>query len=135
MSGTAKLSTVSPGPPRNGKGPGLFCVRTGWPRCGGRRQIRLAGAPTIVTVFTAPWYPGHDRLVGIVDEVSEWAGSDRIRLVDVDDEFAEAEKRLVLALPTAVATRGDSEVKRIVGAVDADDLKGLISRNKRRPAR
>ena len=71
----------------------------------------------------------------VVDSVKEWAGDDRVSVVDVDDEFATAEEKLILSLPTAVASRGDNEVKRIVGAVSEEDLKRLISRNLRRPAR
>ena len=97
--------------------------------------VPLSGNQTVVTVFTAPWYPGHSRLMEVVDSVKEWAGDGRVSVVDVDDEFATAEEKLILALPTAVASRGDNEVKRIVGAVSEEDLKRLISRNLRRPAR
>lgn len=97
--------------------------------------MQVAGGLTTVTVYSAPWYPGHDKLAALVDEVAEWAGEGRISMVDVDDAFAEAEEKLILALPTAISMRGDAEVKRIIGAVGEEDLKRLISRNLRRPAR
>lgn len=89
-----------------------------------------------VSVFTADWYPGDSRLRELVDEVNESLPGDGIRVVDVDECFQEAEERLVLALPTVIVEKQGKESKRVVGAVDAGELKVLakVLRNQK-PAR
>lgn len=92
-----------------------------------------------ITVFTAPWYPGHSTLMDVVETAREkLEGKDvTLDVKDVDEDLSDAESNQVVTVPTAVLFKDDQERRRVTGAVGMVELLGLagVRTRARKPQR
>lgn len=92
-----------------------------------------------ITVFTAPWYPGHSTLLDVVATAEgRLEGKDLpVEVISVDDDLAKAEEHHVVSVPTAILFKDDVEKRRVTGAVGLVELLGLagIRTRARKPQR
>lgn len=91
-----------------------------------------------ITVFTAPWYPGHSTLLDVVATAEEkLEGKDvTLAVVDVDESLKEAEENHIVSVPTAVLYKDEAERRRVTGAIGLVELLGLAGvRTRARKAR
>lgn len=79
-----------------------------------------------VTVYTAPWYPGHTKLQAAVERAQEKAeGRAAFHVVDVSENVPAAEEARVVSIPTAILSKDGKERRRVFGAVGMVELLGI----------
>lgn len=80
-----------------------------------------------LTVFTAPWYPGHDTLLEVVEAAREQLEEKEvpIEVVDVEGNLQTAEKNRIVSVPTVVLYKDDEEKRRLTGAAGLPEILGL----------
>lgn len=91
-----------------------------------------------ITIFTAPWYPGHPTLNDVVATAEEkLEGKDLpLTVVDVEEDLKAAEDNQVVTIPTAILYKDEDERRRVTGAIGLVELLGLAGiRTRARKAR
>lgn len=79
-----------------------------------------------IVVFTGTWYPGHGKLLDVVEAAREKLGDKvPIGVIDVDDDIQGAEEGLVVSIPTVVLRKHGDEKRRITGAIGLPEVLGL----------
>lgn len=80
-----------------------------------------------LTVFTGPWYPGHNTLLEVVEAATEQLKEKEvpIEVVDVEENLQTAEKNRIVSVPTVVLYKDDEEKRRLTGAAGLPEILGL----------
>lgn len=79
--------------------------------------------------FHAPWCPPCRFFEKqFIEPLEELAGSERICRVNVQNEPSMADKYLVDRLPTVIILDGEKVYMRRMGAIDIDEIAGVLYR-------
>ena len=85
-------------------------------------KVLQADKPVLVD-FWAPWCMPCRMIAPYVEEISEEAeGKAYVGKVNIDEEFALAQKYRVSSIPTLIVFENGAEARRSVGAMDHDAI-------------
>jgi thioredoxin 2 len=101
---------------------------------GGFDEEIAASVPVLVD-FWAPWC-GPCRMVSpVVEQMGrEYAGRLKVVKLDIDEAPAIAARYGVQGIPLLVVIKNGQEADRVVGAVPAERLRGMLARHVTQPA-
>lgn len=82
-------------------------------------------------IYTAPWYPGDKLLRTCVTMLEAEGFPVDLKVVDVKEDEAAAERDGVMCVPTAIVFRDGGERRRLTGALGPVQLSALVGKSRR----